>query len=148
MSTNVTATIEIAATPERVWAVLTDLASYTQWNPVFCGASGQLAVGNRITLTTTQPANGRTMNVKVKVLAVEPATELRWISRVLGISTSKRSFLLSRDGGGTELRQTGTYEGLFTRFPPKTINSIETSFEAINQAVKEQAEALQRAASD
>ena len=67
---------------------------------------------------------------------------------MLGVSTSKRSFILSRDGGGTELRQTGDYEGLFTRFPPKTINRIQTSFEAINQAVKEQAEALQRAASD
>ena len=148
MSTSISTTIEIAATPERVWAVLTDLASYPQWNPVFCAASGQLAAGNRIMLTTTQPASGRTMTVKVKVLAAEPATELRWISRVLGVSTSKRSFILSRDGGGTELRQTGDYEGLFTRFPPKTINRIETGFEAINQAVKEQAEALQRAASD
>ena len=42
MSTNITATIDIAATPERVWAVLTDFASYKAWNPVFCEAYGEL----------------------------------------------------------------------------------------------------------
>jgi hypothetical protein len=64
MSTNISTTIEIAATPEHVWAVRTDFASYPAWNPVFCEASGELAVGNQPTLTTTQPRNGRTMTLK------------------------------------------------------------------------------------
>ena len=104
----ISAAIEIAATPERVWAVLTDLASYPQWNPVFREASGQVAVGNRITLTSTQPVTGHTMTVKVKVLTAEPATELRWVSSVLGLMSSKRSFTLSPANGGTQLRQTQT----------------------------------------
>ncbi|MGH3232150.1 MAG: SRPBCC family protein [Streptosporangiaceae bacterium] len=57
-TSGISAAIEVAATPERVWAVLTDLASYPQSNPVFREASGQVAVGNRITLTSTQPATG------------------------------------------------------------------------------------------
>ena len=104
-TTEISAAIDIAATPERVWAVLTDLASYPQWNPVFREASGQVAVGNRITLTSTQPATGHTMTVKVKVLTAEPATELRWVSSVLGLMTSKRSFTLSPANGGTRLMQ-------------------------------------------
>jgi hypothetical protein len=141
MGTNISTTIEIAATPERVWAVLADFASYPAWNPVFCGASGELAVGNQLTLTTTQPRNDRTMTVKVKVVAAKPATELRWESKVLGVSSSKRSFILSPDIHGTHLTQTGSYQGLFTSFPAKTIRRIRASFDAINEAVKEQAEA-------
>jgi hypothetical protein len=144
MSTNISAIIEIAATPERVWAVLTDLASYEAWNPVFCKAAGEFTVGNYLTLTTIQPRNGRTMTVKVKVVAATPAAELRWKSSLLlGLSSSKRAFILGRDGdSGTELTQTGSYQGLFTTFSYQTVGRIQTSFEAINQAVKEQAEAL------
>jgi hypothetical protein len=109
---------------------------------VFREASGQVAVGNRITLTSTQPVTGHTMTVKVKVLTVEPATELRWVSSVLGLMTSKRSFTLSPANGGTRLMQTQTYRGLFTRFPPKTVSRIQVSFEAINQALKQRAEGV------
>ncbi len=140
LTARISATIEIAAPPEQVWAVLTDLARYPDWNPVFREASGQLTPGNRVTITSTQAESGRTMTVKVKVLTAEPATELRWGWRVLGLMTSEHSFVLSPTTGGTQLVQTHDYRGLFTRFPPKTINRIKASFEAINQAMKQQAE--------
>ena len=141
MGTDISTTIDIAATPERVWAVLTDFAGYRAWNPVFCEASGELALGNQLTLTTIQPRNDRTMTVKVKVVAVKPAAELGWQSRMYGLASSKRSFLLSPDGSGTQLTQIGVYQGLFTSFPPKVIGRIQNNFDAINEAVKEQAEA-------
>jgi hypothetical protein len=143
--TEISATIEIAASPEHVWAILADLASYPAWNPVFREASGQLTAGNRITLISTQPVTGHTMTVKVKVLTAEPATELRWVSSVLGLMTSKRSFTLTPADGGTQFTQTGSYQGLFTRFPPKTISRIQTSFEQLNEALKQQAENHQQA---
>ena len=140
MTARISATIEIAAPPEQVWAVLTDLASYPEWNPVFREASGQLTPGNRVTITSTQPESGHTMTVKVKVLTAEPTTELRWVSSVLGLMTSEHSFILIPTSGGTQLVQTHDYRGMFTRFPPKTISRIQASFEAINQAMKQRAE--------
>jgi hypothetical protein len=140
MTAKISATIEIAAPPERVWAVLADLASYLEWNPVFREASGQLTPGNKITITSTQPETGHTMTVKVKVLTAEPAAELRWVSSVLGLMTGERSFILNPTSGGTRLVQTQTYRGLFTRFPPKTISRIRASFEAINEAIRQRAE--------
>ena len=142
MTEQISATIEIAAAPEHVWTVLADLASYPQWHPVFREASGQLAAGNRITLTSTHPTTDRPMRAKVKVLTAEPAAELRWASSVLGLMRSERSFTLSPAGGGTRLVQGGTYRGLFARFPAKTISRIQDGFEAINQAIKQRAEGL------
>lgn len=50
------ATIQIDAPPEAVWAALTDLDRYPEWNPLFREASGQVAAGSRITCgASTRP---------------------------------------------------------------------------------------------
>lgn len=147
MPIDISTTIEIAATPEKVWAVLADLASYPQWHPVFRAVSGQLAAGNKLTITTTIPTSGHTMTVKVTVLTAEPGTELRWVSKLLGITISERSFLLSPVDGGTSLVQEETYRGLGRlggrggRSTAALMDRIRGTFEAINQAIKQQAEA-------
>jgi hypothetical protein len=145
MPYQITATVEIAATPEHVWAVLTDLASYSQWHPVFRSVTGQLAAGSKLTITTTHPTTGRTMNAKVTVQTVEPDTELRWASKMAGLPISDRRFLLSPSSGGTLLVQAGTYRGLGgsrgrSRSTAKSISRIQDAYAAINQAIKQQAE--------
>ncbi len=140
--TTISADIEIAASPGRVWAVLADLAGHQAWNPVWRQVSGQLAPGNRLTITSTQPATDKTLTVKVKVVTVEPPTELRWRSIVLlGLSRSMHCFILTPEAGGTLLVQSHIYRGLFARLPYNTVDRIRSSFEAINQGIKEQAEA-------
>lgn len=144
MGYKVSTTVEIAATPENVWAVLADLASYPQWHPMFLAVTGQLVVGSMLTITTTNPATGRTMTAKVKVLTAEPGTELRWASKLLGVTVSKRRFLLSPSGGGTSLLQAGTYRGFGDR-RGRVISRVQDALVAINQAIKQQAEARQQA---
>ena len=46
----VSATAWIDASPMKVWAILTDLSRYQDWNPLFREASGEIAVGRRIFL--------------------------------------------------------------------------------------------------
>ena len=150
MAYEVSTTIEIAATPENVWAVLADLANYAKWHPMYLGVTGQLAAGSTLTITTTHPKTGRTMTAKVNVRSAEPGTELRWASRLLGVTISKRTFRLSPAAGGTLLVQTGTYRGLGGgrgRAITKVVGRIQDTFVAINEAIKQQAEARQRASS-
>jgi hypothetical protein len=144
MPYQISTTIEIAATPENVWAVLSDLASYPQWHPVFRAVTGQLAPGSKITITTAHPVTDRTMTARVRVLAAEPTRQLAWVSN-LGVMRSERSFVLRPEAGGTLLEQTATYRGILVRFTEKTITRIQDTFVAINQAIKQQAEARQRA---
>jgi hypothetical protein len=134
----VSATTQIDAPPMAVWAVLADLSRYPEWNPLFREASGQLATGERITLRAVNPANGRLMTVKAKIVAADPGAELRWASSVPGIMTGEHSFVLTPLDGGTRLAQTEIYGGLLaaTVSVPRT----ETSFQALNEALKQLAE--------
>ena len=148
MAYEISTTITIAATPENVWAVLTDLASYSQWHPMYQAATGHLAAGSTLTITSSHPGSGRPMTAKVKVMTAEPDTELRWVSRMLGLPISERTFRLSPTADGTSLEQAGTYRGIGrsrSRVTAKTIDRIQDSYAAINQAIKQQAEARQRA---
>jgi hypothetical protein len=148
MAYEISSSINIAATPEDVWAVVADLANYPQWHPAFQSVTGPLTVGSTLTIKTTSPTTGNSVTLKVKVLTVEPGTELAWASRLLGITTITRRFLLRSADGGTELTQAGTYRGLGGSRGPggargalKTVAKIRASYMAINEAVKKQAEA-------
>ena len=150
MAYEVSTTIEIAATPENVWAVLADLASYPKWHPMYLAVSGQLAAGSTLTITSTHPTTGRPMTAKVKVLTADPGTELRWKSDMLGVTISQRTFRLSPTVDGTLLVQSGTYRGLGGgrgRAITNVIGRIQDTYVAINEAIKQQAEARQRASS-
>jgi hypothetical protein len=145
MAHEVTTSIEIAATPDHVWAVLSDLASYPQWHPVFLSVTGQLAAGSTLTITTTHPTSGRTITGKVKVRAAEPGRELRWVSKLAGMTISERLFALSPDVAGTVLVQSQTYRGLGGQRGGRLTLTALTRAQAAFEAIKKQAETRQRA---
>ena len=138
---SISTTVDIAATPERVWAVLADLAAYPDWNPFIRSASGKLAEGARLTLRMV-PAEGRAMTFRPTVLVARPGELLRWIGRLImpGIFDGTHQFALQDLGGRTRLTQSETFRGLLIPFTGRTIARTETDFRALNQALKERAE--------
>jgi hypothetical protein len=134
------ATIQIDASPQAVWAVLTDLARYAEWNPLFREASGEVAVGSRITLRSVHPANGRMMTIKPKITVANPDAELRWVSSLPGIINGEHRFALTPVAGGTRLEQSETFAGLLSMFSGKTFTNAEASFRELNEALKARAE--------
>jgi hypothetical protein len=131
----VSATTQIDAPPMAVWAVLTDLSRYPEWNPLFREASGQVAAGERITLRAVQPANGRLMTIRAKIIAADPGAELRWSSSVPGIMSGEHSFVLTPLDGGTRLAQTEIYGGLLAA--TVSIPRTETIFQPLNDSLKQ-----------
>ena len=59
MAKQLNAEIEVQASPDRVWEVLTDFAAYHQWNPFIVQATGQAVPGSRLELKM-RPPGGRT----------------------------------------------------------------------------------------
>jgi hypothetical protein len=132
--------IDIAASPMTVWAVLTDLASYPQWDPLFVRASGEIAAGQSVTLTTVQPG-GRTMRVQPVILAAEPGAELRWTAGLKGLIGGEHRFLLTPRGSGTRLEQSETFSGLLVPLSGRVLRRAQDSFRELNEAIRQRAEA-------
>jgi hypothetical protein len=70
---------EIAASPEEVWAVLTDLDGWKSWNPTLLEPRGDLVVGSVVRMKLKL---GRlSMPMKQQIVEVTPPSVLRWQSR-------------------------------------------------------------------
>ena len=140
----VTAAIRIDATPMAIWAVLTDLSRYPEWNPLIRAATGEIAVGKRVTMRAVQPG-GRLMTIRPRILVAEPGAELRWIASLPGIIGGEHSFVLrpSGDGSsdtGTELVQSETYRGLLVPVAGRILAGNEAGFGKLNEAIRNRAE--------
>ncbi len=74
------ASVLIHATPQRVWAVLTDLAAYPRWNPFIISSTGPLTPGATL-VNRMHDATGNTTFTPV-VQVIDPGRELQWIGQV------------------------------------------------------------------
>ena len=139
-----TSQIEINATPERVWEVLTDFDAFEQWNPFMRRASGNPQAGERLEVFM-DPPGGKSMTFHPEVLKSEPGREFRWLGHLVvpGLFDGEHIFEIEPLGENrARLVQREEFHGILV---PLLRRSLETSttrgFEAMNQALKERAEA-------
>jgi hypothetical protein len=143
MGRDLHADIEIQATPERVWEVLTDFGAYPDWNPFMIQAVGQPTVGSRL-LVRMRPPGRRATTFRPQVLEAEPGRKLRWLGRLLvpGIFDGEHSFTIQPIGPDrVRLAQDERFRGLFA---PVLFGYLAkptlAAFEQMNQALKHRAE--------
>lgn len=140
----VTAVIEIDAPPAKVWAVLTDLSRYPEWNPHIRAGRGQVVAGNRLTLRM-YPPSGRAVTIRPLVLAAVPGAQWRLRGGLPGIAgrlifTGEHSFTLTAVGGGTRLVQRETFRGALVPFIGTALSAARHSFQEHNEALKKRVE--------
>jgi hypothetical protein len=135
--------IDIHATPERVWQVLTDLPAYPRWNPFITSAEGEVRQGGRLTLRM-QPAGGRAMTFRPTVLEATQGRQLRWLGHLLvsGLFDGEHSFTIRPLGDGqVRLVQQEDFRGLLVPLLARSLDRRTLpGFERMNQALKRRAE--------
>ena len=137
--------IEIDATPEAVWNILTDLDGYADWNPFITSATGTVAVGERL-VNRMRPPGGREMPLKPTVTAVEPEATFEWLGHlgVSGVFDGRHRFELEQTpSGGTRLKHSEFFSGALVR-PMRNWLDTKTrnGFIAMNEALKARAETV------
>jgi hypothetical protein len=133
--------IELSASPERVWQVFTDLASFRDWNPFIKEAEGELKVGSKLRIVLQPPGRGA-MELRPEMLSVVANREVSWRGRIPGVFTGEHKFTLERtDDNGTRFVQRSTFAGLATRFFRRDfVEGMRRGFEAMEVALKERVE--------
>lgn len=135
--------IEIEATPDRVWEILTDFAAYPEWNPFIQTIEGDAAPGSNLEVRI-EPPGGRAMNFKPTVLEVAPRQELRWLGRVLvpGLFDGEHSLRIEPiDNSRVRFIQAERFTGILVPLFGKGLEKTQHGFTAMNEALKRRAEA-------
>ena len=135
--------IAIDADPGAVWEVLVDLSSYPDWNPMVRKASGEVRVGELLTLHY-EPEGHKKRTFKPLLLVVEPGRELRWQGKpgVRFLFESEHSYILKETvEGKTHLDHDMIFWGLLIP-PVRTIleKATRKPFNDQNKALKERVE--------
>jgi len=139
VSRTLQADIEIQATADQVWEVLTDFTGYRDWNPFVVEASGTPRPGQRLELQMRLPGR-RPMTFRPEVLDADPGRKLRWLGRLLlpGLFDGEHSFSLEPIGPErVRLTQHEEFRGLLAPLLLVRIGEPTLAgFHQMNQALK------------
>lgn len=136
--------IEIHATPERVWKVLTDFKAYCEWNPFVCQITGDIQVGLRFE-AVIKPPDHRAVKLRPRVVKFVPRREFRWQGNlgITGLFDGEQIFEMHSPAPHiVHFINRKIYKGLLTSIVlNSTIEQTRRGFEEMNQALKKRCEA-------
>ncbi|MCP4308077.1 MAG: SRPBCC domain-containing protein [bacterium] len=141
---NLTTEITIDAPASVVWEILTNLGKYEVWNPFIISSEGDVTEGSHLR-NTMRPPGGKPTRFKPTVTAVESGKYFEWLGHlgVRGLLDGRHQFKLEAVGERTRFIQSEEFTGILVPLFAKMLDSkTKAGFEAMNQAIKERAEAV------
>ncbi len=134
--------IEIQASPERVWQILTDLARYPEWNPFIHHAIGKAEVNETVDIDFQPDSKG--LKLHCTVVKAEPNRELCWKYHVIlpGLFRGEHSFIIEPTGANqVHFIDREVFNGLLVPLQAKAIDTdSRRGFEKMDRALKARAE--------
>jgi len=125
--------IDLPASPDAVWSILSDINAYPEWNPYHVAVDGELVLGEKLSVKIEKP-NGKKVAIKPHVLELEPGRSLVWGGGPRGIFRGEHRFDLEVVSPGcTRLHHTEVFAGLFVSFAE--LSAIEPGYRQMNSAL-------------
>jgi hypothetical protein len=135
--------IEINSYPESVWGILTDFATYDQWNPFINKIIGLPRQGENIEIHIETPS-GKKRRYSPRITRVEEGRELRWFGKSLlpGFLNAEHIFAIEElQPAHVRFIQREVFNGLLTRFFGKGFDTdIKQGLTEMNEALKKRVE--------
>jgi hypothetical protein len=135
--------VDIGASAEQIWRLLTHFPEYPKWNPYLRGVIGPLEVGKRLRMRVRVP-QGRVRIVTARVVKAIPAAELRWRRKFLikGLFDREHTFIMvSNSIKGTTFIQREEFSGVLAPLmAPFVAKKALLGLNLMNAALKKAAE--------
>jgi len=136
-------TIDIGASPETVWRVLTHFPSYPKWNPCIREIHGATELGARLKMRIRFSGKGSSWST-ARVVRTIPASELHWRDRFLfgGLFDSVHAMIIVPNGVmGVKFIQREQFTGVLVPLVlPFVAKRRSRGFDRMNVALKKLAE--------
>ncbi len=137
--------VEIASPAEDVWAVLTDFASYGDWNPYVLSISGEATPGAVLDVTIAQDNWAAPLAIRPVVVRAEAPRVFHWSGRVGdgGVLDTDHSFHVETTAGnGVRFVQREEFRGsLAASLEADAREFTHAAFRAMNEALARRVEA-------
>lgn len=136
--------IEIDAPQEEVYAVLSDLESYPQWNPYHRKVVGDFREGADLRIHVLRPDNKRVV-IPPHMLKISENREITWGGGIRGIFYGEHSFILENQAGNkTLLKHNEDFSGIVIGFADLPPDTIAAGYQEMNIALKALIEGRER----
>ena len=130
--------IEVRATPQRIWSLLTNAADFPRWNSTVTRITGTIAEGERLALEVPA-APGRTF--RPRVTRLEPERTMVWSDGFAPMFKGVRTFTLEPHADGTTtFSMVEVFSGVMLPMIKRSLPDFGPSFEAYATDLKREAE--------
>src|SRR3954454_5978538 len=150
MTAEMRTSIDIDATPERVWQGLADVRAYPDWMPLGASAEGTVATGGRLSVTVPLWNGLMRRTLHLTVLEVDPPRRprlrgmaARW--GLPGLLAIERTFTIAPRDGGVRLWQQTYFRGVLVPAITPWANGQRLQAGRAMEALKDHAEGTDNA---
>ena len=139
----VRSSIEIEASAETVWRILTDLRTYRAWNPFIRHARGSLEVGGEVRVRV-RPRFKLPLRFSARIVDRDERHELRWQGAFGGrwLARGDHRFTITPLGDRrVRFEQAEVFDGIVPRLGKRLLaREVEAGFAAMNTELALRAE--------
>ena len=134
-----TVSADIAAPPEKVWALLTRAEGMTDWNSTLTSIEGNIELGGTVRMQVPE-APGRTFTVKVTQFLPEEEMVWREGNPVMFLGVRTYSLSPNPDGTATRFQMTEEFSGSLLPLIARTLPDFGPIFERYAADLKAESE--------
>jgi hypothetical protein len=132
------ASATINATPETIWAILTDASGYPTWDSGVIRVEGRISPGEKIKVVSSVNPNRA---FPVKVTEFRPGERMAWTGGMpLGLFRGVRTFTLTPQGAATRFTIREEYTGPMLPLIWRSMPDFGPSFTRFANGLKARAE--------